>query len=322
MINRGEITARVEKIYEDKRLSNMQLKDRRTAEVEEKLPQFAEIEKEITEKGFKLVSLAAKGSRGTPSYKEVETRLAELADERKKLLLSGGFPEDYIDGCFTCKKCGDTGRTLDSNGLPAFCDCYVNYCRNLILAESGLPVKSGFEAFDLKVFAEGDRKEAEALLETAKDFAEQFANARNLLFFGKAGIGKTYLASLIATELIRQGVYTVYTTVPMLMQTLLYFGDDDTLQEKRDNVFEIVHSADLLILDELGTERMTPARQDLIESIIDGIVSNPARKCIVISNLDAKEMMTAYGERMFSRLASMKLIKFNLPATGDLRIRR
>lgn len=322
MINRAEITARVEKIYEEKRLSNMQLKDKRTAEVEGKLPVFGKIEKEITENGFRLVSLAAKGSRGTPSYKETEETLSRLSDERKKLLASGGFPEDYIDGCYTCKKCRDTGRTVDENGLPFYCDCYVNYCKDLILAESGLPVKEGFEAFDLNVFAEEDRKEASALLENAKEFASDFENARSELFFGKAGVGKTYLASLTATELIRKGVYTVYTTVPMLMQTLLYFGDDERLQEKRDNMFEIVHSADLLILDELGTERMTQARQDLIESIIDGIVSNPARKCIVISNLDTKEMMSAYGERMFSRLASMKLIKFNLPATGDLRIRR
>ena len=321
MIDRAEITARVEKVYEDRRLENMKLKDKRLEEVTAAVPDFAKIEKEIAGNGFRLVSLAASGSKDKPAYSETENKLAELAEERAALLRAGGCPEDYLDGCYTCKKCRDTGRVTDGNGMPFYCDCYKEYCKELILKESGLPVKKGFEVFDPGIFAEEDRPEAMKLLENAKAFVDGFDTERNRLFFGKAGVGKTFLASITATELIRKGVYAVYTTVPMLMQTLLYFGEDESLQEKRDKMHGIVHSADLLILDELGTERMTPARQDFLETIIDGIGIEPKRKCIVISNLDTREMLSAYGERMFSRLASMNLVKFDLPATGDLRVR-
>lgn len=321
MIDRAEITARTERIYEEKRLENMRLREQRSAEVSEILPEYARLDREISENGFKLVSLAAKGRRGTDEYRSAEEKLEELGRKRDAVLTGGGFPADYIDGCFSCSKCGDTGRIKDPDGLPVLCDCYREISSRIILEESGLPVKKGFEAFDAKVFAESDRPEAEKLLRDSQEFVNDFDNARSRLFFGKAGIGKTYLASLIGTELAKKGVYTVYVTVPHLMQTLLYYGDDDKMREKRDRLYEIVHSADLLILDELGTERMTAARQDMLEVIIDGIVNDPSRKCIVISNLDTREMMSAYGERMFSRLASMKIVKFNLPATGDLRIK-
>ena len=321
MIDRAEITARVEKIYEGLRLENLQTKERRTAEVSAALPEYTKIEKSISGAGIRLVSLASKGRKGTEEYKDAENELMRLGTEREELLKKGGFPADYLDGCCTCAKCGDTGRTVDDNGVPVYCDCYRKNCVDVILEESGIPVKKGFEAFDIGIFAASDRPAAERLLADAKEFVSDFANGRNRLFYGKAGVGKTFLASITATELIRTGVFAVYATVPMLMQTLLYYGDDERLQERRDNVFEIVQNADLLVLDELGTERMTPARQDMLEVIIDGIVADPARKCIVISNLDMKEMMSAYGERMFSRLASMKLVRFELPATGDLRMK-
>ena len=321
MIDREEIAARVQKIYEKKRSDNDRLREAREREVAEAVPDFVKLEKEISENGFRLVSLAARGRRGTPEYFAAEEKLASLGTDRAELLKANGFAPDYIDNCVSCAACGDTGVAVGENGEPVFCQCYKKHCADIILEESGLPVKKGFEAFDIGVFAEKDRPEAKKLLENAKAFADDFKNEKSRLFFGQAGVGKTYLASLTATELIRKGVYAVYVTVPMLMQTLLYYGDDERLLERRDKAFEIVHSADLLILDELGTERMTAARQDVLEAIIDGIVADGKRKCIVISNLDTREMMSAYGERMFSRLASMKIVKFNLPATGDLRLK-
>ena len=40
-----------------------------------------------------------------------------------------------------------------------------------------------------------------------------------------------------------------------------------------------------------------------------------------ISNLTLPEILENYGERIFSRLAAMQLVKFDFEASGDLRLR-
>ncbi len=321
MKERAEIASYAAAILSERRFEAEKLADERRLEVASAVPEYAGTEKEIREEGLKLVKLAVRGGAGTEEYGKTEANLRELGEKLAGVLTAAGYPADYVDNCHTCKKCRDKGYVEDEKGVQTFCDCYTELCRQAVLEESGIPVKKGFEAFDAEVYAPQDRREALEKLEDAKRFTADMQGSRNMLFYGKAGSGKTYLASLAATEACRKGFYTVYATVPLLMQNLLYYGEDERALARRDSTYEIIHSADLLILDELGTERMTPARRDMLSGIIDGIVTDSSRKCIVISNLTLPEILENYGERIFSRLAAMQLVKFDFEASGDLRLR-
>ncbi len=321
MKERAEIASYADAILSERRFEAEKVADERRREVASALPEYEAAETRIREEGLKLVRLAVRGQAESEEYRRTVEELERLGARRTEILTAAGYPADYIENCHTCKKCRDKGYLEDGNGVQTYCECYTDICKKAVLEESGIPVKKGFEAFDAGVYAPEDRQEALEKLEDAKRFTADLRGSRSMLFYGKAGSGKTYLASLAATEAVRQGFFTVYATVPLLMQNLLYYGDDERALARRDQTFEIIHSADLLILDELGTERMTPARMDMLSGIIDGIVTDSSRKCIVISNLTLPEILENYGERIFSRLAAMQLVKFDFEASGDLRLR-
>jgi len=132
-------------------------------------------------------------------------------------------------------------------------------------------------------------------------------------------VGKTYLASLVGTELCRKGIQSVYTTMPSLMNTLVYYGEDEELLILRDTMRKVVMEADMLILDELGTEKMSDKKQDILAEIIDLRLPQKDKGTIIITNCTLREILTNYGERIFSRLTTMKIDGFELKEGKDLR---
>ncbi|MBP1586878.1 MAG: ATP-binding protein [Clostridia bacterium] len=319
MMRREEIAIAAERILEERRSEADSKKEAYLQEINARTADFKTVEDGITRTGLSLVKLALRKNTGTPEYIRALAELERLGAERTAILKENGFDENFPDNCHYCAKCLDKGRYEEENGAQRVCECFQKVCRDIVLRESGLPVKEGFEAFDRGVFDPEDLPLMERNLAEARAFAENLEGEKNLFMFGQAGSGKTYLASLTATELIRQGWFAIYISAPLLMQTLLYFGDDERAQERRSKLYEIVHNADLVVLDELGTEKLTDSRQDMLTGIIDDIICDGKRKCIVISNLTLKEIRDNYGERLFSRFGSMNLLRFE--TKRDLRLR-
>ncbi|NLF63029.1 MAG: ATP-binding protein [Chloroflexi bacterium] len=123
-----------------------------------------------------------------------------------------------------------------------------------------------FENFDLRE-QELPRAEADNLrraLQTARDYA---ADPQGWLVFNSVayGNGKTHLAAAIANTVINQGRPVLFIVVPDLLDHLrtTYNPAAGVRYDKR---FEEVKTADLLVLDDLGTESATPwAREKLYQ---------------------------------------------------------
>jgi DNA replication protein DnaC len=90
------------------------------------------------------------------------------------------------------------------------------------------------------------------------------ADKRNLLMAGKCGLGKTWLACALAQKACREGYSAYYARMPRLFAQLELAHGDGSFPR----LFRMLTSVDLLILDDLGPDRLTAGqRRDLMEII-------------------------------------------------------
>ncbi len=113
------------------------------------------------------------------------------------------------------------------------------------------------------------------------NFSELKKDGRGLLLFGSTGTGKTFFASCIGNALIDNGYYVRQTTISRLASEMSQTYD------KQSIIDSYAHS-DLVIIDDLGTERQTDFVKQLIFDIIDTFY-NERTPMIITTNLTAEE---------------------------------
>ncbi len=134
--------------------------------------------------------------------------------------------------------------------------------------------------------------------------ARKFAEAPRgwLIFFGGYGCGKTHLAAAIANEVLSTGYASVlFAVVPDLLDHLRStFGPSSEVAY--DERFEQVRGADVLILDDFGTENATPwAREKLFQLFNHRY--NYRLPTVITSNRKPEEI----DPRIFSRMSDREL---------------
>ncbi len=285
-----------------------------------KCPEALTIEREMAKTGLSAIRAVGAGKDAEAIIRDLAQYNLELQAKRAELLAQNGFPADYLQAPYTCKRCSDTGAV---DGEP--CDCYKALIRELALRElsSATPLKRcDFESFSLAVYADTPdenglipREEMEAIYEFCKGYAAQFdENSGSLFMYGKTGLGKTHLSLAIAAKVIEKGYGVIYGTAQNLLSTLEkeHFG-----RERDADTESLLLDCDLLILDDLGTEFSTGFTVAEIYNIVNtrGL---RGKATIINSNLTLPELQAKYTDRVTSRiLGSYSVLHF----TGsDMRI--
>ena len=91
----------------------------------------------------------------------------------------------------------------------------------------------------------------------------------------------------------------------MLYKTAFALMDDITqytLGQQERSVYDFIFSCDLLIIDDLGTERLTDFTEMQLYNILQERM-NKQKPIIITTNLTIAEMKNSYGERILSRIA-------------------
>ena len=289
----------VYEIYENKAHLARKSADRRSAEVWARDKRIAEIDKELSATGLKLLSAALlDDGKREEAYKRLEADIFALREERKKRLVALGLPEDYTDVKYECEKCSDTGYV----GIK-MCECMKRALTKQSYKTSGLGKyleDQTFDNFDLSLYPFGEPRELMTNnLEKAKDFASSFdGSSGSLLFMGTTGLGKTHLSSAIAKEVIEKGYSVAYDSAQNVISAFerdRFAREGDTLKSQK------YEDADLLIIDDLGTEIHGRSSVSYLYTLINTrLVSS--KSTILSTNLTPNELKAQYEERIVSRL--------------------
>ncbi|MFR2788764.1 MAG: ATP-binding protein [Clostridia bacterium] len=113
------------------------------------------------------------------------------------------------------------------------------------------------------------------------------------------------MSNCIAAELIKNGKTVLYQTAPILLESVI---DYKMSKQKKpsENIYKSVLEADLLIIDDLGTESLNSMKLSELFTIINTRIlnlNNKITKTIISSNLNIKDIFRNYEERIGSRIA-------------------
>lgn len=151
------------------------------------------------------------------------------------------------------------------------------------------------------------RPGTEIAFRMVRRYCEEFDSWKGVapMLWGPPGCGKSHLAAAVTHELIRRGKTVVFQSVPELLARIRGTYGDDARESERD-VMAALMDCDLLVLDDLGAERVTDWVQDTLFRLIDGRY-RAAKSIMVTTNLEPRDLAAILGVRMADRLIEMTI---------------
>ncbi|WP_029265748.1 ATP-binding protein [Virgibacillus alimentarius] len=136
----------------------------------------------------------------------------------------------------------------------------------------------------------------------AERFVEVFNKDKsiNLVFSGTYGVGKSHLAKAITDGVINKGHSAIFISVPKLLTKFrTSYNKDSDISE--GDLIDILNSADVLVLDDLGAEKSSEWSWEKLFEIID---SRQGLHTVYTSNFAPDDLREKLGERNFSRVVN------------------
>ena len=228
---------------------------------------------------------------------------------------------DYLDeeGLYCCGKC-HTRKQIRIEILGMVKTPMVPcQCKEEELAKEEAEEKKrlkGYETSRLRSACFHDRAMSEwtfdkddganpRIITIAKRYVEKFDEMKKghkgLLLFGSVGVGKTFASACIANALIEHGVPCMVTNFPRLINTM------ESMRDHREAFLDSLNEYDLLVIDDLASERKTEYMQEFVMQIIDAR-NRSGLPIIVTTNLTGDELKNPsdmQNQRIYSRLFEM-----------------
>lgn len=292
---------RIKAEFSNKYLRAQELANQRRYELYARIPEVRELDAVLARTGMDIMAVIADGRDTETRIAELRRRNEEVLASRAKLLAANGYPADYSDVHYACRMCGDTG----------FTDAGMCVCMKRALVEAGyrssgigeLIRTQSFENFSLDYYRGGGANPdaMQRVVAELKRFADRFCadTYGNYLLIGGTGLGKTHLSTAVAKTLIERGFDVLYVTAVEL------FRDFEAKQFDKGsgmkNNPERYMDAELLIIDDLGTEVSNQFTVSVLYDVINGRM-NRRRSTFINTNLSSRDLEARYHERITSRL--------------------
>ena len=301
--------------YENKRMQAIYNAENRKMELYKKEPKLQELDDKISKEAISI-SKKLLTVKDTSLINDLNSKINSLKLEKEKILNSLGLKYNYLNPRFECPDCLDTGYIRDNNGTT-MCHCLKQKLFDLEYNKSNISnlEKENFEHFSYEMYSDepdekkygsklSPRKNIEVIYDLAIKFINNFGNSdqKNLLFTGNTGLGKSFLSSCIAREILKKGKTVLYQTSPIMLDTIMdyRFGKSNVSKDFYDDLLNV----DLLIIDDLGTESMNNMKFTELFNIINSrlLYGRKITKTIISTNLNLKNLFATYDERIVSRI--------------------
>ena len=274
-------------------------------------PALAEADNAHMRAGLGLAKAAALGG----SMEAARAALLRADEALAAAARDAGYDAEAFTPRYHCPLCGDTGM---QGGNP--CSCVAEVARRLRREEINAASPLGlcqFASFEVERYSNAVEAELGIspqeymgkLLNYCRNYAARFSqNSPNLLFMGHTGLGKTHLALAIADAVLEGGHDVLYTSAAALAAQL---GREHFDYSNNDEWLAACQEADLLILDDLGTEYITPLTISVLYELINTRMLTH-RPTIYTTNItDHSVFVARYTEKVASRmLGGCKMFKF------------
>ena len=296
--------------YEKIRTENQREGQRREQEIRQGFP---EIEALLEERRDRLTGSIRAALQGRAVDVEIlQTGMRELNGKIRAELTKAGYPEDYLQPIYRCPVCRDTGYVGEP--VHELCACM----KQRIMDEENRGERKGglgehsFEQFNLSAFPDdtipgrrrSQREHMRLILRSAQRYAEDFPDNEkpNLIFFGAAGLGKTFVADCIAQRIMERAYLVRRVTAYRLCEIMRKNQFDGSEGRAAEGVME----SDLLMIDDLGTEPQTKNTSVYLFQVLNERNMN-GRHTIISTNLNPEKMSAMYEERVISRMMDCRI---------------
>ena len=180
-----------------------------------------------------------------------------------------------------CPQCGGRGWVIVAdgrNGTARACSCRERDVVPRLLAAAGVPARYRHcRLSNFHVSSSSSRTDPQLLRarQTAERYVEEFLQENGgfrqsgLLFVGPPGVGKTHLAVAVLVELVeRHRVHGRFVEFTSLIHQIQATFDPGSPESKRE-ILDPLMGGELVVLDELGAQQMTPWVRDILYLIIN-----------------------------------------------------
>lgn len=313
-MNRGDCFAKADAALKEKIGKNRVAEAERVEKLYERFPRLKQIETELKDNISEFSVFAFSGSKSEAAFNKYREKSLSLQKERAGILSDAGLAADAHERHFYCEKCRDAGYTEEG-----YCDCFKRELSKQMLENSNLSSAYGektFKNFDLSYYKDPvDREKMELTLGYAKKYVKNFNTKKeNLLFMGRSGSGKTFISCAIGIAIAERGNFVCYTQAQDMISDFESekFGKADGKTKDTVKYFD----ADLLIIDDLGSEFRTQFAESVIYSVLNSRL-NSGKPMIISTNFRPGEISGEYHERIVSRL----LNEFLTPVFAEVDVR-
>ena len=317
------MTEKILNEYEEYRTASEIQRKARISEVYKKLPRIKEIDEEIFKIGSENIKNIIKNPENSDKINyDFKKKLKELQEEKNRILSENNIPKDYDRKKYRCELCKDTGFTEDGK----MCGCLKQKLINEAYSKSNLGDILSVQNFDFFSFDYYSKEKKDGIspyenmqiiYNRAKNFCKNFdTEEKSLIFYGSTGLGKTFLSSCIAKEIIDSGKSVIYS------RAARFFGmyeDYKFGRSENKNLIDEIYNCDLLIIDDLGTEAKNSMNLSFLFDVLSERTASD-KKMIINTNFDLGELAKNYSQRFTSRI-----FEFFIPCkfTGsDIRLKK